>query len=54
MCYYNSSSYGPLGTITVIYAPGYIWQRCWLLVKIDTIMRIDTIGINYDKVAMGI
>ena len=48
-----SSSYGPLRTIIVIYALGYIWQRCWLLVTIDTIMTFDTNGISYDKIAMG-
>ena len=51
--YYNSSSCGPLRTIIIIYVPGYIWQRCWLLVTIDTIMAFDTNGLSYDKIAMG-
>ena len=51
--YYNSSSYGPLRTIIVIYAPGYIWQNFWLLVTKDTIKIFDTNGISNDKIAMG-
>ena len=51
--YYNSSSYGPLRTIIVIYAPRYIWQNLWLLVTIDTIMIFDTNGTSNDKIAMG-
>ena len=45
----QSPSYGPLGRIIYIYVPGYIWQRCWLLVTINTIMIFDTDGIRYDS-----
>ena len=53
MWYYNSSSYGPLKTIIVIYAHGYIGQSCWLLVTIGTMLKFDSNCIGYDKIAMG-
>ena len=51
--YYISSSYGPLRTTIVIYATGYIWQRCCLLVTRDTATISDTNGISYDRIAMA-